>query len=339
MPTPLTLTREQILAFRRRVNALDERLPATNASKMMATRAGLQDSMPRAAVLSLHARVTGTTPNAWEDPAFVQVWGPRFSAFVIAAGDLPVFTLGRMPDAPSGIRRAEEAADLLHRVLAGRRIPYGQAGREAGVSPNSFRYGTTTGRILIRWDGARQPEVWTVPPPDMPVVDARRELARRHLRVFGPATTTTFSHWAGIKPKRATAIFEDLATETLPVRTPMGDRWILAADEAAFRSRPNPGEAVRLLPSGDAYTLHWGPDRDLFVADTRRRDQLWTPRVWPGALLVAGEIAGVWRRTHHKVTLVPWRSLTAKEWDAVESEALSLPVPGDHEQVDLTRED
>ena len=47
--------------------------------------AGLQDSMPRAALLSIHARVEDAEPSTWEDPSLVQLWGPRFSVFVVAA--------------------------------------------------------------------------------------------------------------------------------------------------------------------------------------------------------------------------------------------------------------
>ena len=35
--------------------------------------------MPRAALLSIHARVEGTQPWTWEDPSLVQLWGPRFN--------------------------------------------------------------------------------------------------------------------------------------------------------------------------------------------------------------------------------------------------------------------
>ena len=72
----LQLTREQILAFRRSVGALDERLPPGPDSLRRAAWAGLQDSVPRAAVLSIHARVHGTEPQAWEDPSLVQLSGP-----------------------------------------------------------------------------------------------------------------------------------------------------------------------------------------------------------------------------------------------------------------------
>ena len=81
----LALSRSEILAHRRMVGSLDVRLPAGKASLERAAWAGLQDSMPRAALLSIHARVEGTTPTALDDPALVQVWGPRYSTYVIAA--------------------------------------------------------------------------------------------------------------------------------------------------------------------------------------------------------------------------------------------------------------
>ena len=54
--------------------------------------------MPRAALLSVHARVAGTVPATWEDPSLVQLWGPRYNVFVVAACDLPVFSLGTLPE-------------------------------------------------------------------------------------------------------------------------------------------------------------------------------------------------------------------------------------------------
>lgn len=68
--TRLRLTRTQVLAFRRAVQALDERLPHATSSIRRAAWAGLQDSIPRAALLSLHARVEdgalGSTPQLSE---------------------------------------------------------------------------------------------------------------------------------------------------------------------------------------------------------------------------------------------------------------------------------
>ena len=92
MAAGLELTRAQILAFRRRTGALEERLPPGPRSLRTAAWAGLQDSMPRAALLSIHARVEGAHPEIWDDDAFVQVWGPRWAVYVVPAEDHAIFT-------------------------------------------------------------------------------------------------------------------------------------------------------------------------------------------------------------------------------------------------------
>jgi hypothetical protein len=325
--TPLDLTRAQILAFRRHAGGLDERLASGPGSLHHAAWAGLQDSMPRAALLSIHARVQGAEPSTWEDPSLVQLWGPRFNVFVVAARDLAVFSLGTLPDDSKGRRRAEDLAARLHAMLGGRRMTYGEAGRALGVNPNALRYAAATGTVVIRWEGARQPTVWTVPPPEIDPRDARLELARRYLHIYGPATPEAFGQWAGIGRRYAEAAFEALGASLTPARTPIGDAWILTADEAAFRESPGPVAPARLLPSGDAYLLLQGADRDLLVPDADQRRALWTPRVWPGGLLLEGQIAGTWRRADTVLTVQPWRRLSDAERDAVVAEAGSLPLP------------
>jgi hypothetical protein len=338
---PLELSRAQILAHRRLVGALEERLRPGADSLRRAAWAGLQDSVPRAALLSIHARVEETQPTTWEDPSLVQVWGPRFSAFVVAAVDAAVFTLGRLADDPARLKRAESTADRLETFLAGRTMSYADAGHEMGIDPNMLRYGATTGRIRIRWEGARRPTIWTVPRPDVEPPEARRELARRYLTVLGPGTSDTFAEWAGIRAPRAHRIFDDLAPELAAVRTPIGDGWILAADEPSFgraATEPDPS-VVRLLPSGDAWFLLWGTDRALLVPDAGRRGELWTSRVWPGAIVVGGEIVGVWRRASAAVSLATWRSLSPVERDAVVAEAESLPLPDLSGRIRVSWED
>ncbi len=290
--------------------------------------------MPRAAVLSIHARVAGTTPAAWEDPSLVQLWGPRFSVFVVAACDLPVFSLGTLPDDAKGRQRATDLAARLHAALGGERIGHAEAGSRVGVhNANMLRYAAATGTVLIRWEGARQPTIWTVPPPELEPLEARLELARRYLHVFGPATAGSFGQWAGIGPRPGIAAFAALGAALAPVRTPAGDGWILAEDEAVLRAAPPRTAPVRLLPSGDAFFLLQGTDRALLVPDADRQRELWTPRVWPGGLLLDGEITGTWRRAGKVLTVRPWRRLSPTERDAVAAEAASLPLPGIQGQV------
>ena len=256
----LRLTRDQILGHRRRVSGLDARLPAGGASLEVAAWAGLQDSMPRAALVSLHARVTGVHSGSWEDPTLIQIWGPRYSNYVVAARDHALFTIGRYPDDARGQRVAEDMAARLAEHIGEGRMRFDDATAVVEGNANRMRYATLTGTVAIRWDGARQAEVWIVPRPAMTPDDARRELARRYLHVFGPTTPASFSEWAGIAPAQG-------------------------------------------------------------------RAALWTARVWPGALLVNGEVAGTWRRDQHKVTISVWRALSPPEKTAVEAEALSLPLP------------
>jgi len=327
MGSRLSLARPQILAFRRHVGALDERLPRGRRSLRRAAWAGLQDSMPRAALLSIHARVEGTEPSTWEDPSLVQLWGPRFSAYVVAARDLAVFSLGRLPDDAKGRQLAEDLATRLQALLGGARMPYAEAGSALGEHHNRLRYAAPTGTVVIRWDGARQPTIWTVPPPQVDPRAARLELARRYLHVFGPTTPEAFAEWAGIGPPQGRAAFDALRRSLTPVRTPVGDAWILTRDEPTFRAVPGPAAPARLLPSGDAYFLLQGADRELLVPNADRRRALWTPRVWPGALLVEGELTGTWRRARATVTVQTWRRLSRAARDAVEAEAGSLPLP------------
>jgi Winged helix DNA-binding domain len=324
----LRLTRQQILAFRRRVGALDVRIPEGSESLRRAAWAGLQDSMPRAALLSLHARVSGVEPSTWEDPLLAQLWGPRYSTYVVPKPDFALFSLGRYPDTATARLRAERIAEQLHAHLDGARLTDAEVGRALGVNPNAFRYAATTGTVAIRWDGARAPTIWTIAAAEVDPADACRELARRYLHIFGPTTADGFARWAGISRRAAATAFAALEGSLLAVRTPLGDEWLLADDEPRIRAAETAPAAARLLPSGDAYFLLAGRERELLIPRADHRQRLWTSRVWPGALLVEGEIRGTWRRAHHTVRIDAWTRLSRGARDAIEAEASALPLPG-----------
>jgi hypothetical protein len=339
MAARLALTRQQILSYRRGAAALDARLPRGKRSLRIAGWAGLQDSMPRAAVLSIHARVEGAKPDSWEDPSLIQVWGPRFSVYVIPARDLAVFTLGRLPDDAAGRHKAHDLAGRLRLLLGEEKMLHSAAERALGIGSNQLRYAAPTGTVVMRWDGARQPTIWSVPAPEMDPVEARLELARRFLHVFGPSTEDAFASWAGIGRGEAVGAFEGLGKPLVPVQTPIGVGWMLAGDEPMLRANLEATALARLLPSGDAYTLLKGADRDLLVPQAAWRSALWTPRVWPGALLVRGEVVGTWRRAHDRMTIGAWRRLTRAERAAVEAEARSLPLSGIDGEIRVGWED
>jgi hypothetical protein len=93
------------------------------------------------------------------------------------------------------------------------------------------------------------------------------------------------------------------------------------------RAHARPEAPARLLPSGDASFLLQGADRELLVPDAKHRLALWTSRVWPGAVVVDGEIVGTWRRAGRLVTIAAWKRLSRAARQAVEAEAAALPLP------------
>jgi Winged helix DNA-binding domain len=305
-------------------------VPISAESLRRAAWAGLQDSMPRAALLSLHARIDGIEPSTLRHPSLAQLWGPRYTTYVVPKRDFALFSVGRFPDNPKGRERAERLAERMHAHLDGGRMTDRELGRGIGVG-NAMRYAATTGTVAIRWDGARAPIVWTVPAPKISPADACRELARRYLHIFGPTTAQGFARWAGISRRSAAEAFTSLEGSLVPVRSPLGDEWLLAGDETAMRAAETTPAPARLLPSGDPYFLLDGAERVLLVPRADQRERLWTSRVWPGAVLVAGEIRGTWRRAQHTVRVELWARLSRAARDAVEAEARALPLPVERE--------
>jgi hypothetical protein len=233
-----------------------------------------------------------------------------------------------MPDEPAGYARAVAVADDLERSLAGRTMTYAEAGRPDGRRPE---------QPSLRDDDRPDPDPLGRPPAadlDRAGPADDREMRGLELGATVPATSwarrrDAFGEWAGIRPARASRIVDALAGELTAVATPIGDRWILTSDATSFQaSRETQPSAVRLLPSGDTWFLLHGADRELLVPDARRRPELWTPRVWPGALLVDGEVRGTWRRANTVVEIDPWGPLTPAVRKRVEAEAASLPLPG-----------
>ena len=102
-----------------------------------------------------------------------------------------------------------------------------------------------------------------------------------------------------------------------------------------MRAAETAAAPARLLPSGDAYFLLDGAERELLVPRADQRQRLWTSRVWPGALLVEGEIRGTWRRAQHTVRIDAWARLSRARRDVIEAEARALPLPGLDREIEV----
>lgn len=319
---PESVTRSQVLGYRLRANHLDQRVAREDVDE--AAYVGLQDSVPRSALLSLHARVEDVDFDAWNDPKLVQVWGPRGSVYVIPKGDFAVFTLGRLPRDADQRRGIEDDAQRVRELLE---VPDHPGLKSAtGGSVRRVRESAATGTIGIRWDGSNI-EVWAVEPPDSDVETCRLELARRYLHVFAPSTSSHFATWAGIDRRDAIDTWVALEEELVDVRVKRSVCQVLAETQSALAEEDEIPETTRLLPPGDPYLL--ARDREVLVPDKQNKSHLWPQgNVPPGGLLVNGELAGTWRRQLHAFTISTWRSVASGVKDLIQTEIHEMPPLG-----------
>ena len=101
------------------------------------------------------------------------------------------------------------------------------------------------------------------------------------------------------------------------------NRWALRTDRSRLE-RTVPTKTVGLVPAGDPYLASRG--RALLVPQPRYRAELWPRSVWPGALLVNGELVGIWRRQLDQVTVQAWRPLEREVKDADAKEVSGMPI-------------
>jgi hypothetical protein len=325
-----TLSREQVLRYRARVSHLDAKLPP--GSFATAAWGGLQDSVPRAGVIALHARVEATGPDSWADPSVAQIWFRGGADYIIPREDIGIFTLGSYPRDRERAAEIERLADEIHRVADGRTLPAREISRLLGHAvPTNVRFSALSGRVLIRWDAS---SIWVIPNerPSIDVEEARRELARRFIHWFGPTTAATLARWTGVPPREAKVTWAGLEPDLVAVGIADGpkspERFVLASDLEAFE-RAEPISGVRLIPFDDAFTKL---DHELLLADLEQRARAlpagYSRGFIPGSVLVDGEIVGVWQRQQRKATIHAFGRLPAQVREAVEAEALAFPIAG-----------
>lgn len=187
-----------------------------------------------------------------------------------------------------------------------------------------FCFGPSRGNevTLVRAD--QWVEEWREDDPH----EALREMVRRHLRAYGPATAETFGHWFHMEQAPARALFESMADELEEVDVEGFRGWMLAAGEArAVRA----AGSVRLLPDYDAYTIGCHPPGV-------QREQLIPKesgtRVFGGgagpfaALVIDGRVRGVWKRKQRgkrlEIRIETFGAIRAEARTRAETEARRL---------------
>jgi len=349
----VALTREQALAFRLERHHLTERLGPAEVGA--AAVVGLQDTPPGTAALALAARAD-VAPQALD--ALVLVPSVRGAPLAVAPGDLAVFTAGLEPPdeeaaktlvgnawklldgmgAMEALDRVSEAVhdslrdgprprDEFHQALRERLprelLPWCKGCASHHVHPSLWRATGVRGVLAIVGREGRS-AVFGLPPEAPALGDPGAELARRFLRAYGPARPKLLAGWAGLAPSHAAALWKR-AGDLVRVDLAGTRAWALAADARALVAAPPP-RGVRLLASLDP--LHAGRDRELLVPDPALRKRIWTVLSGPGAIWVAGAVAGLWRSARKGrrllVTLEPVGALPARARDELAAEAERL---------------
>ncbi|HLH99875.1 MAG TPA: crosslink repair DNA glycosylase YcaQ family protein [Acidimicrobiales bacterium] len=316
-----------VAAYRLAVMHLDRRLAAGDHRR--AAYGGLQDTVPRAGLLGLHARMDGVDLGSWEHPDLAQVW-LRWADYLVPRRDVGIFTLGAAPRDPELRRRLDDQADAVVAALDGRARSYREL---AAVRPDLrdsrvLRPLAVTGKLHLRWDASAMAVVPAVP-ADIDEEEARRELARRFLHWLGPATAERFARWAGVSRADAEATWRAIGPELVAV----GAGWMRAEDRALLDHPAAPPDGARLLPQGDPYLYPHGglsvPQPPPGLAEQLERSGV-PARVrngLGGRVIVAGRMVGSWGRAGAAVTVAPWRALGDDEMGQLKAELDRLAGP------------
>ena len=162
--------------------------------------------------------------------------------------------------------------------------------------------------------------------------DLRFHPIRGYLRFFGPARVSDVAAFLDAPAKDVKANWpgdvRQVTVTDVEVTGKAEPRFVLEADADLLRSGGSGDSTpiVRLVGSHDPYLQV--RDRETLVTDPTRRKELWPTLGRPGAIVVVGGVAGVWRPrtagTRLTVRIDPWTALTARHRAAVEEEARRL---------------
>jgi len=176
-----------------------------------------------------------------------------------------------------------------------------------------------------------------VPIGDWPGLPARAqgvdELIRTYLRFLGPAGPAEVAAFLGSTQSELRRVWPDGLAE---VEVDGRPAWLPEPLLDALAGAENP-RLVRLLPPSDPYLQ--ARDRGLLLPDRAAQKALWVSLGGPGAVLVDGEIAGVWRpRTSGRtlrITISPFGELFSDDRAAIEDEAQRVAAVRGAGRVDV----
>jgi winged helix DNA-binding protein len=352
------LSWDQVLAFRLERQFVRSRAPAGSLLEVASALCGARAQLPSTAELALWARIDdleqGVVKRALEENrTLVKTW-IRGTLHLLPADDLALYVavLRPHPDGPGdgwlrlrGVTRGQYEAIVKNVPRALDEQPRTRewlADRLAELAGPDVREA-----VLFSWGGvlkqsARLGDLCFGPPQGRNVTfvrpdlwlrrtlradpdEAGRDLVRRFLAAYGPASAVDFGRWIE-DPGKAKSLLLASADELAEVEVEGRPAWALASDLAILKDSESP-RGVRLLPAFDQYVTGPRP-REAFVPSDHMsrvyRQQGWVSPV----VLVDGRAAGIWSYERHgnviRTEVEPFQHLSSKVQTALVAEVERL---------------
>ena len=320
---------DEVAARRLARSSLSDRTSGDRLVEVVSTVCGVHAQVQASAELQLAARVegieqAGVRAALWEQRSLVKAWTIRGTLHLHPAEELSLWYAARRAvagEADRGLPSWRDPAGAVHpvleaeeveairavvwEVLDGRCLLREELAKEVvkrvGAAPRERLRSGFAFFLGELCQGPPQGSRITLVRPDQWIdgwrgvdddAEALREVCRRFLRAYGPATRTELAAWAGISPTHARALLAEIEDEVEGVDLAGRQALILAADSDRLASPPA-ASGVRLLGGYDAYLDQ--RDRETLLPDRDLRKRVRRPLGNPGVVLVDGQLAGLWR--------------------------------------------
>jgi hypothetical protein len=196
-----------------------------------------------------------------------------------------------------------------------------------------------------RWDRQAAPGYRTAsavlgepPRRDLDFAAGMADLARQHLRAFGPASRHDVAWWTGAGLTAVDAAFAALGDELVRRPGPDGRTYVDLA-EPPSGGLADPG--VRLLPEYDAVVVGYDPkSRDRFL-DPEHLPQIWMSAngMFSSGVLADGRLAAAWKlvadRSGHRIEVAMFPGVAALAESDLADQARALEAVLDVEVSDV----
>jgi hypothetical protein len=166
-----------------------------------------------------------------------------------------------------------------------------------------------------------RPDQWLGSQESIDETIALREVFRRYLSAYGPATARDFAQWFNMPPRAANHLVQAMADDLQEVSVEGHTAWMLAGE--ARQSWPQVQDVVTVLPHFDCYLIGCHP-RDRLLPEAWAQRGLTRGSIGNlPLLLIDGVVAGIWQQRQRgrrlEVRVDPFASLSPNQYQQLEA--------------------